>query len=274
MRDELLTTALCWEMQSKVSVEYARTRSYLTYYCAEPNCIVDLTTARRKNLYFIANARHVPGCKNDTEQADKPVVPGLPKPRPSIVPECPIPTVLGSASPTVGGKPSAEERRALALKVAQDPVYQSGTLEEVVSAWIALSNDKKRQSHLLSIRGLDLDYKSAFKFITNNDSDVSHLECQRQIVFGAATVSTLKDFLFVQTLKRFDYENTKIQLRLQIKTNDALHGNLLNLVGKKVTLFWHGEIPLLSRSGKAYNFAQPQQQPYNCIAIREGHLIP
>lgn len=130
MRKELLTTALCWELQAKVSVEYARTRSRLIYYCAEPDCVADLSTAKRDNLYFYAEKRHKAGCKNDTERVEVPVVPvvpvvpgvpgvpGVPKPRPSIVPERPIPTVLGNGPvPERRRPPSAEERRALAVRL-------------------------------------------------------------------------------------------------------------------------------------------------------------
>ncbi len=111
MRKELLTTALCWELQAKVSVEYARTRSRLMYYCAVPDCVATLSTAQRHNLYFRAENRHKHGCANDTEKAEEPEVPGVSKPRSSVVPERPIPTVLGNATtPERRWSPTAEER--------------------------------------------------------------------------------------------------------------------------------------------------------------------
>ena len=275
MRKELLTTALCWDLQAKVSVEYARTRSRLIYYCAEPDCVADLSTAKRDNLYFYAEKRHKVGCKNDTERVEEPVVPGVPKPRPSIVPERPIPTILGNWPALARRRPpSAEERRALAVRLEAEPVLEPGTLEEVVNAWVALSGDKERQSYPLRIGNINLDYKSAFSFLAYANSDISHLECQNRVIFGAATVSDWQGFVFVNTLKKFGHKDKKIPLRLKTNSNNLLPEYLAGLIKREVTLFWHGEIPVLSRNGTAYDFAPVQGQPFNCIAIRDGRLEP
>ena len=275
MRKELLTTALCWELQAKVSVEYARTRRQLIYYCAEPDCVADLSTAKRDNLYFYAEGRHKAGCKNDTGRVDEPVVPGVPKPRPSIVPERPIPTVLGNGpAPARRKPPSAEERRALAVRLEAEPVLEPGTLEEVVNAWMKLLSDKERRFHPLRVRDMDLDYKSAFSFLAYANSDISQLECQNRVIFGAATVSDWQGLVFVTTLKKFAHGDKKIPLRLQTNSNNLLPEYLAGLVNRQVTLFWHGKIPIVSKNKTAYSFAPVQGQPFNCIAIRDGRLEP
>jgi len=275
MRKELLTTALCWELQAKVSVEYARTKKRFMYYCAEPDCVATLSTAQRHNLYFYAEDRHKTGCKNDTERSEEPELPGMSKPRQSVVPERPIPTIFGNGpTPERRRSPTAEERRALAVKLEAEPVLEPGTLEEVVSAWSALSSDEERHSHPLRIRNLELTYKSAFSFLAYADPDVSRLDCQNKIIFGAAKVSDWQGFIFVNTLKKFVCEDKKISLRLQTNSNNMLPEYLTNLVNREVTLFWHGDIPIISKSKVAYDFASVREEPYNCIAIRDGRLEP
>lgn len=274
MREELMTEALCWELEAKVTAEYAYTRKNLTYFCPEENCLVEVRPKKLKNTYFYAPNLHEPGCINEAATAQPSPHPGQPNPKPSPAPAPQIPTILGAGPvPRPRGRPTKADLLKLAQRARILPVSQPGTLEEVVAAWAAMSSNE-RANHPLSIAGQNYNYVTAFSFLANANPDIIHLDCRGRIVFGAAKVTVGGLYYFVSTRKTFDHQAARLPIRLDVTKNSPLLANVPGLVGQHVTLFWHGNIPSIARSGAAFLIHPIPGQIYEGAIVLDGILTP
>ena len=279
MRDELMTEALCWELETKITAEYARAAKAtgdFAFYCPHEICLVKVHAQTRRNTYFYAPKRHVRGCPNEAPSTEPSLHPGVPKPRPAQVRKTPIPNLLG---PQPGLKPKSSpptqaELQQLSRAVREVPALHPGTLEEVVDAWMQ-SIPEERGLQALTIGNHNLTYDSAFTFVRDlrRPCDITALKPDAQIIFGAATVRTWEHLVLIESSKKFSVDATEVPLRLSVKMNEAPVW-LTDLVGQTVTLFWHGVSPELAPRKNGFRFKVDLDSPYAGIALRLGELTP
>lgn len=275
MRDELMTEALCWELEKMITAEYAhavKAAEGWVFYCPHEVCLTSVHTRTRKNTYFAARARHVSGCPDEAPSTELSTIPGATKRRSAQVREKPIPNLLGPL-PALKQKscaPTKEELLLLSRTVRHIPALHPGTLEEVVDAWIQLS-PKERDQRALTIGSHELTYKSAFKFLGETSDDVTSLDSYRQIFFGAASVERWKQLIFVKSGKKFANGEITVPLRLTVKEDDAPCW-LTELVNRPATLFWHRAVPELTYKGNAYQFKVDFEKPDAGFTVRPGHF--
>lgn len=277
MRDELMTEALCWELEKMITAEYAHAAKAAAdwiFYCPHEICLTSVHTRMRKNTYFAARARHVSGCPDEAPSAEPSPRPGAPKRKPVQVREKPIPNLLGP-QPTLKQKscaPTKEELLALARAVRHIPALHPGKLEEVVDAWIELS-PKERVQRALTIGNQNLTYKSAFKFLGGTSDDVTSLDSYKQIIFGAATVERWKQWILVKSRKKFSNGEVTVPLRLAVKQDHAPCW-LTELVNRPATLFWHGALPELTAKKNAYRLEVDLDKRHEGFIVRANHFTP
>ncbi|MGF6371938.1 hypothetical protein OKW40_004688 [Paraburkholderia sp. RAU6.4a] len=277
MRDELMTKALCWELEKMITVEYARavraTEDWV-FYCPHEICLTNVHTRTWKNTYFAARPRHVSGCPDEAPSSESSIIPGAPKCKPVQVREKPIPNLLGP-QPALKQKsraPTKEELLQLSRAVRHISALYPGTLEEVVDAWIRIA-PKERDQRALTIGNQELTYKSSFRFLGGASDDVNSLDPYRQIIFGAATVERWKQWILVKSRKKFSAGEATVPLRLAVKQDEAPCW-LPELVDRPATLFWHGVIPELGAKKDAYRFAVDFDLLHAGLTVRAEHLMP
>jgi hypothetical protein len=278
MRDELMTEALCWQVESKVSADYAykaKDAYDLTCYCPNEVCLVRVHPKKRINTYFYAPARHVAGCPNEARATEPSPYPGKSHPRPADKPRKPVPNLLGPG-PTIRKKtaePTREELLQLAVTVRALPAYYPGTLEEVIDAWTRLTPGE-RALQPLTIGNQHLTYETAFTFLGSVSDDINSLNPRERIIFGAATVTEVKYCFLIESRKRFLHETKKLPLVLVSSKKNVLPDYLTTLVDKKATLFWRGAIPRLTDKKNAFRFDLDSISPYAGVALRSGEMAP
>ncbi|MDE1716204.1 hypothetical protein PWG14_27445 [Chromobacterium amazonense] len=274
MREELMTEALCWELDAKISAIYAHKAQHLTFFCPDENCLVEVRPKKLKNVYFYAPTRHEPGCMNEGEKVESSPVPGVSKPKPSPSLVDPVPTLLGPG-PFLRQKstPTKADLLTLARQAKSLPLMHPGTLEEVISAWVAMTSPE-RSMHPLQIGHQRLTYQTAFSFLANASDDVTQLDYQGKIIFGAASIGDGKQYIFVTSKKTFSHDDQHIPVRLDIKKSATTTNHLLEHLGNKATFFWHGAPYELATSGKAYLIKPGSNPQYTGVTVREGYLSP
>lgn len=278
MRDELMTEALCWQVESKVNADYAykaKAAFDLSCYCPNKDCLVRVHPKKLKNTYFYAPERHVAGCPNEARSTEPSMYPGESHPRPSDEPRKSVPNLLGPG-PTIRKKaaePTREELQQLAVTVRTLPAYYPGTLEEVIDAWIELTPGE-RASQPLTIGNQHLTYETAFTFLGSASDEISSLNPHERIIFGASTVREADYSFLIESRKRFLHEAKKLPLLLVSSKKKVLPDYLPTLADKKATLFWHGAIPSLTDKKNAFRFDLDSSSPYAGVALRSGELAP
>ncbi|MCP3725908.1 hypothetical protein M3I53_22715 [Paraburkholderia sp. CNPSo 3272] len=278
MRDELMTEALCWQVESKVSADHAyqaKAAIDLSCYCPHDACLVKVYPKKLKNTYFYAPERHVAGCPNEARSTEPSIYPGEPRPRPADEPRKPVPNLLGPG-PTLRKKtrePTRAELLQLAVMVRTLPAYYPGTLEEVVDAWSQLSPGE-RALQSLTIGDLHLTYETAFTFLGSASDDIDALNPRERIIFGASTVREADYSFLIESRKRFLHEAKKVPLLLVSSKKTILPDYLPTLAGKKATLFWHGAVPRLTDKKNAFRFDLDASSPYAGVALRSGEQTP
>jgi hypothetical protein len=278
MRDELMTEALCWQVESKVNADYAykaKAAFDITCYCPNEVCLVKVHPKKRINTYFYAPERHVAGCPNEARSTEPSMYPGGSHPRPADEPRKPVPNLLGPG-PTIRKKtaePTREELLQLAVAIRTLPAYYPGTLEEVIDAWIQLTPGE-RALHPLTIGNQHLTYETAFTFLGSVSDEIGSLNPRERIIFGASTVREADYSFLIESRKRFLHEAKKLPLLLVSSKKKVLPDYLPTLAGKRATLFWHGAIPGLTDKKNAFRFDLDSSSPYAGIALRSGELAP
>ncbi|WP_131201178.1 hypothetical protein [Burkholderia pseudomallei] len=277
MRDELMTEALCWELEKMITAEYARevkATADWVFYCPHEICLTNVHTRTQKNTYFAARPRHVSGCPDEAPSSEPSAIPGAPKRKPVQVREKPIPNLLGP-QPALKQKshaPTKEELLQLSRAVRHIPALHPGTLEEVVDAWIRIAPEE-RDHRALTIGNQELTYKSAFRFLGGASDDVDSLAPDRRIIFGAATVERWKQWILVKSRKKFSAGAAMVPLRLAVKQDEAPCW-LTEVVDRPATLFWHGVIPELAAKKDAYRLGVDFDLLHAGFTVRAGHLTP
>lgn len=278
MRDELMTEALCWEFESKITANYAyavKANLELVCYCPHEICLVRVHPKRWVNTYFHAPGRHVAGCPNESRATDPSPYPVQQKPRPAQKPVKPIPNLLGPGllAKRKTDVPTKADLLRLAAAVRALPARHPGTLEEVVDAWMSmLPAERSRQP--LAIGELELTYGTAFAFLGSGSDEIDSLGARRRIIFGAATVEEKDHCFLIQSRKRFLLGTSKFPLRLVSKKRHLVPNYFPTLVDVKATLFWHGVAPSLNSKGNAFSFEIETGSPYAGIALRHGEVLP
>jgi hypothetical protein len=278
MRDELMTEALCWQFESKVTAEYAyaaNTTFELACYCPHEACLVRVHAKKRVNTYFYAPEKHVAGCPNEARTTEPSLYPGAPKPRTADEPAKPTPNLLGPG-PTIKRKsvaPTKAELLQLAAAVRTLPARHPGTLEEVIDAWTRMT-PSERALQPLTIGDMDLTYETAFAFLGNAADDIDSLNARERIIFGAATVVEKPHCFLIQSRKKFLHGTGTLPLLLVPKKRNLVLDYLPTLIDQRATLFWHGVVPELADKRNAFRFEVDSGSPYAGIALRLGELAP
>lgn len=248
MSEELMTAAVCWEMNASVSVSFAHTAKDLFYFCPDPCCLVEVVPAKKVNYFFRAPQSHVPGCVNEKKKTTESPLPRMAQSRPLSLPPQIIPSHLGVLPKRRKSiRPSREEMHSLAMQVRSTPVLYPGTLHEVIDAWNSM-NTTERHQQSLQIAGHARTYFDAFVPFSGAKGQLAALKYDHLIAFGLASVSYYLDSFYVATLSRFDVDNEFVPIRVRVRPDDPDYKKLKH--GQKVMLFLHGTVTAISRQGK------------------------
>jgi len=240
-----MTAAICWEIGTKVSVEFAYHAKDLFYFCPEANCLAEVIPAKIDNTFFRAPGSHAPGCANEKKKTTESPVPTTSIPRKSIVPQPPIPSHLGPiAKARKGARPSVEQMHALALRSRLEPLRHPGTFQEVVNAWCSMDDVSARKSHPLHIASQPQTYFDAFSPLSH-ESKEGTLNSDRKILYGHASVSDFNHSFYVTTKTKFKVGEKVLPIKIRIRSGDVLYPYLKD--GHEVMLFLHGLIPALDK---------------------------
>jgi hypothetical protein len=279
MRDELMTEALCWELEERITADYAhavQAAGNFAFYCPHEICLAKVHARAKVNTYFQARDRHVEGCPDEARASESSLRPGEPKPRPAQVLKTHVPNLLGPQSKLKpkSRTPTRDELLQLSRAVRNTPALHPGTRDQVVDAWVQMT-PTERASQALTIGSHRLTYESAFTFARDlgHPCDITSLSPDR-IIFGAATVRIYQQrVVFIESKRKFAAGETEVPLRLSVDLAKAPSW-LIDLVGKQVTLFWHGETPTLASTKNGYQFKVNLNSPYVGITLRLGELTP
>lgn len=244
MSSDLMTSAICWEIGAKVSVELAYHAKELFYFCPEDKCLSEVVPAKINNLFFRAPDSHCPGCVNEKRKSTESSVERGPNSRKPSISQNPIPSHLGPiARVCKGSKPTILEMRELALRSRLEAPLHYGTLLEVVSAWCLMNRDD-RQSSPLHIGHLQQTYLDAFKSLRHASKEGT-LDSGQKILYGCATVKEFNYSFYVTTRDKFKLGDKAIPIRIRIRSGDALFQSLKS--NQEVMIFLHGAIPKLDK---------------------------
>lgn len=279
MREELMKEALCWELEDKVTAEYAHGQELL-YFCPMECCLEPVFPERRTNVYFKARNRHKQGCPNEAPLSEPSPVPGVQRTKLPADPVIPTPTHLGPSLlvKKKGICPTPDDLKKLAKKLTASLPRHPGTLEEVVIAWTRMSSIERKSSRL-NIQGSDTTYHNAFHFLARAADDINQLPCQSGIIFGSARIIEVTDpngisYYLVDSVKKFSHGNNKLPIRLVVKKGAEAPSNISSLVDKDCTFFWHGPPPSLGHSGNSFRLNMFPPQKYQGILVLEGNFLP
>lgn len=261
-----MTSAICWEIGAKVSVEFAYNAKDLFYFCPEDKCLSDVVPAKINNLFFRAPNLHCPGCANEKRKSTVPSVERGPISRKPSISQNPIPSHLGPiARVRKGSKPTTLEMRELALRSRLEAPLYYGTLLEVVNAWCLMNRDD-RQSFPLHIGHLQQTYFDAFKPL-RYESKEDTLDSSQKILYGYATVKEFNHSFYVTTRDKFKFGDKAIPIRIRIRSGDALFQFLKS--NQEVMLFLHGAIPELDK-----HIEMNSTDAYSGMIITQKNLSP
>lgn len=273
VRKELMVEALCWETQSKIHVSYAKNDRRLSCFCPDERCLARVYPKTVKNTYFYAENGHITGCSNEAESHADPLQPGKPKPKPSEVPQQPIPNWLGEPPrPQRRLPPSKEQLIALARSAKAAPPLYTGTMAEIVDAWLAMP-DTEQAAHPLTVNGRQLNYQSAFSYLRYLQNDINRLHCDDYIIYGDAEVSRGKSCYFLSSIKRFAFNGVSLPLRLDAPIRKPWPSDVTDYVGQRVVFFWHGDLPAINAKQTAYQLTQPDDTRCRGLIIRPDRSL-
>lgn len=263
MITELMTTAVCWDMEDNVSAEYAHCNKELYYFCPEPNCLEEVKAVKKTNNFFRAPNRHVAGCANEKESTESSPIPGEQrKIAPAVQPTI-IPSHLGGV-PALRKKatPNREEMLKLAEKVKSSPAIHPGTLQDVVDAWKNLRMDDRR-NHRLHINNQASNYFDAFVPLSHATANLSSTNWSSTILFGTATVEFFNGSFYIKTFSKLINGNIKAPLRVRVRPGQSYFDLLKD--DETITLFIHSPIPTLEAKRRFFEIQASTQ--YTGFAI-------
>lgn len=254
MRDELMTQAIAWELDARISANFAHvlasSNRALNCFCPHEICLVPVSPARKKNSYFIAPGRHKPGCPNESNISG--AAAGGNKQSycsPPIINS--VPSVLGRISliPKKSKMPTRDELIQLSQSAAISPMVNPGTLEEVVVARRNMDY-KQRALSPLCINGVWNDYNCGFVHVSSVEGNMNHPYFLSKIVFGMAQVQKWDHYVAVIFLGSFMFEGRCLPLRVLFPVKSCPE-HLIEWVGCKIQFFISGVMPVLAKSKKA-----------------------
>lgn len=279
--DRMQTFAFCFENQAVEPAQSAHQHKEDHYFCPEENCLIEVRPAHRKNFFFRARKGrlHNPKCcyyKEPTEETGN----GDPQPRPTPNPCTPIPTQLGPPERRMAWRePTREELLAMIQQANNRPHLVSGTLEEVVSAWENMTQDERANSPLL-IGNEQLSYSDAFVFLATATDQVTQLPWGNRILYGAADFIKGKcpGIIFVNSVRRLILEEHRLALSLMLRATNYSEGTnrayIQNIpLPSRGTMFWRGEMPILSDDEKRLVLQFSEDIRYQGFALRQRIIV-
>lgn len=255
-----MTEAICWDNSNKVRAEDAILHKEFSYFCPDPVCLKEVRPKLIKNAHFFAPDNHVAGCTNEPEKVQGKGTASTAAKKESIVPAPGIPTALGPAQSGAvkQRKPTRDELLSLANSLLTAPACFAGTLHEVVSAWLRIP-DGQKTSKQLQINAAKLSYESAFYSLDDfGEKPISELPCNTKIIHGEAQIKPNDECYWINSKKAITAENGKLKILIRVPRDNGLADRYIaDLLAthprnSMFTLFYFGEIPKLSFSGKTY----------------------
>lgn len=278
MRTDLMTDAMCWDLSQNVTADYAYANKDLSYFCPHPVCLQEVRPKQIVNAHFFAPGMHVPGCPNEPEKGEGNGTELKPTKKASIVGPPAIPTELGPAKSrkVKRGKPTRAELVALAVTLEGTAPSCAGTLPEVVNAWVQLTQQLRSERQLL-INDEQLTYESAFYCLSAfGESPVEQLPCATRVVHGMARIENDKTCYWIKSVKAFHITGSKLNLIIKVPKDGGLTANYMenflatNGTAKSYTLFYFGDVPTLSGSGKSYGISKDISNDYRRFVLAPG----
>ncbi|WP_139114069.1 hypothetical protein [Pseudomonas sp. 58 R 3] len=264
MAKELMTEAVCWDMDAKVSARFAHSDRALFYFC---ECCLEEVVAsisQRDNFFFKALNSHKPGCAHEKEKTQASDVPVQLTPRTAHIAPPLIPSHLGKLTKRrKSAKPSQAQMQALVAQVSEAPAMHPGTLAEVVDAWSAMSVSQRHRAPL-SIAGRQLAYFDAFAQMNASQKNIALLECDQKVIYAQATATVLDKAILVVTWLKFETANKPVPIRVKIKPTDPVAEGWTS--GQHVRLFLHGPVPALN--AQQTHFEMQPSTDYSGFIVR------
>lgn len=270
MRTELMESAMCWDLAENVTATYAKYNDDFSYFCPHSICLQEVGAKQKVNAHFVARGRHVPGCPNEPAKVEGVGTATKPAKKVSKVAPPAIPTVLGpgKSSKQKRSKPSTAELLMLAADLKGKPPSCTGTMDEVVNAWLHLTMAERSETSLL-INDERLNYKTGFYCLSElGDSAMEQFPCTRRIVHGTASIRTSGGCYWIESVKKFRTLESKLNLIIRVPidkgaTAKYIEECLAKFQGtKSFSLFYLGALPTLSASGKSFGISGDISNPY------------
>ena len=278
MRTELMAGAICWDLSLNVTADYACANKDFSYFCPHSICLQEVRPKRIVNAHFFAPEMHVAGCPNEPEKVEGDGMALKPAKKASIVAPPPIPTELGPAKSrkVKRSKPTKAELFALANALKGNPPSCAGTLQEVVDAWLQLPSRLRAQKQLV-INDEQFTYESGFYCLSSfGEAPVEQLPCASRVIHGTARVENDETCYWIKSLKLFHFGKAKLNLIIKVSKDGGLAANYLKDLlatyqdAKSFTLFYLGDVPKLSGSGKSYGISKDISNDYRRFILVPG----
>ncbi len=275
MRTDLMAEAMCWDLSLNVTADYACANTDFSYFCSHSVCLQEVRPKKIVNAHFFAPGMHVPGCPNEPEKSDGDGAVQKPAKRVSIVAPPAVPTELGPAKSRKGKvrKPTKAELLALSDALEGKPPCCAGTLVEVVNAWRAMPKDQRPEKQL-SINDGKFTYESAFYCLSEfGESPIEQLPCATKVIHGLARVDDDENCYWIKTVKAFRADNCKVNLIIRISKDNGMAAKYMkDLLANSsdvtsFTLFYFGDVPNLSGSGKSYGISKDISNDYQRFVV-------
>lgn len=270
-----MTSALCWELDDRISVEYALRDRRLNYFCFDEICLTEVVPVSNKNTNNFFRAKkgrlHTLDCINFKAPLGPVTGCGISQPPPPPLRSATTPSLLGPSP--MGRKrlpPRREELLQLARRTKTTPVLHPGTLGEVVEAWARMPPHERRSNPLM-IESKDSTYEQAFRFVADLARDFSNFPDLTQIVHGAGTVSEGEAYYFVNSRFKFAIGEMRKSLCFGVPKTARSKADLGKFAGQDVTFFWRGEpagFDLSAERKNIYIRAEPDKEGRTGIHVR------
>lgn len=271
-----MVEAMCWDLADNVTAGYAYANQDFSYFCPHPDCLQEVRPKQIVNAHFFAPGLHIAGCPNEPEMVENKDTTTRPAKKPSVVPPPAIPTELGPAKKRGGKrvKPTRSELLALAAALTAQPPRCAGTLLEVARAWQRMSQLERLTAQLL-INGEHLTYDSAFYCVSKfGDKPIADLPCASRIVYGAVHLEKAEDCFWIKSMKTYKAsDDRRLHLRIKVPNDNSLTAKYIENVwaahksASSFTLFYHGEEPALSTTGKSYGISKDISNDYQRFVV-------
>src|SRR5471032_522814 len=275
MRTHLMAEAMCLDLSLNVTADYACANTEFSYFCSHSVCLQEVRPKKIVNAHFFAPGMHVPGCPNEPEKSDGDGTAQKPAKRVSIVAPPAVPTELGPAKSRKGKvrKPTKVELLALSDALEGKPPGCAGTLIEVVNAWRAMPKDRRPEKQL-SINDEKFTYESAFYCISEfGESPIEQLPCTTRVIHGAARVEDAENCYWIRSVKTFPADNCKVNLIIRVPKDNGITAKYMKDLlaiyqgATSFTLFYFGDVPKLSASGKSYGISKDISNDYERFVV-------